>query len=55
MTKTEEIKNMGSENKHMTGYPSIDKPWLQYYSEGAINDKLPNCNIRTAELLKHCE
>jgi len=25
----------------MTGYPSIDKPWLEYYSEEAINAKLP--------------
>ena len=22
---------------HNTGYPSIDKPWLKYYSEEAIN------------------
>ena len=21
----------------LTGYPSIDKPWLKYYSEEAIN------------------
>lgn len=36
-----------------TGYPSIDKPWLKYYSEEAINSPLPegsmydyicNCN-----------
>ena len=25
----------------LTGYPSIDKPWLQYYSEEAIHGKLP--------------
>lgn len=24
-----------SENKPLTGYPSIDKPWLKYYKEGA--------------------
>ena len=24
-----------------TGYPSIDKPWMKYYSEEAINSKLP--------------
>lgn len=29
----------------MTGYPSIDKPWLKYYSEEAINAKLPECTI----------
>ena len=29
----------------MTGYPSIDKPWLKYYSEQAINALLPECSI----------
>ncbi|MCR5479573.1 MAG: acyl--CoA ligase [Ruminococcus sp.] len=33
------------QNKEMTGYPSIDKPWLKYYSEEAINAKLPECTI----------
>lgn len=28
-----------------TGYPSIDKPWLTYYSEEAINSTPPNCTI----------
>ena len=28
-----------------TGYPSIDKPWLKYYSDEAINAKLPNCSM----------
>ena len=27
--------------KKLTGYPSIDKPWLKYYSEEAINASLP--------------
>lgn len=27
--------------KALTGYPSIDKPWLKYYSEEAINAPLP--------------
>lgn len=27
--------------KNLTGYPSIDKPWLKYYSEEAINAPLP--------------
>lgn len=34
-----------SENKPMTGYPSIDKPWLKYYSEDAINAPLPKCTM----------
>lgn len=29
----------------MTGFPSIDKPWLKYYSEEAINAPLPECTI----------
>lgn len=28
-----------------TGYPSIDKPWLKYYSEEAINAPLPECTM----------
>lgn len=31
--------------KIMTGYPSIDKPWLKYYSEEAITSPLPECTI----------
>lgn len=26
-----------AEEKETTGYPSIDKPWLRYYTEDAIN------------------
>ncbi len=26
---------------NLTGYPSIDKPWLKYYSEEAINSVIP--------------
>ena len=29
--------------KEITGYPSIDKPWLKYYSEEAINTPFPAC------------
>lgn len=29
----------------LTGYPSIDKPWLKYYSEEAINTPVPECSI----------
>lgn len=28
-----------------TGYPSIDRPWLKYYSEEALNAVLPECTI----------
>lgn len=33
------------EEKKLTGYPSVDKPWLKYYSEEAINAPLPECTI----------
>lgn len=29
----------------LTGYPSIDKPWLKYYSEEAINTPLPEMTM----------
>lgn len=31
--------------KKLTGYPSIDKPWLKYYTAEAINAPLPECTI----------
>ena len=33
------------EDKKLTGYPSIDKPWLKYYSEEAINGTVPECTM----------
>lgn len=30
------------EEKTLTGYPSIDKPWLKYYTEEQINAPLPH-------------
>ena len=36
--------SMDNEQK-LTGYPSIDKPWLKYYSEEAINASLPECTV----------
>lgn len=31
--------------KKLTGYPSIDKPWLKYYSKEAIKAPLPECTM----------
>lgn len=31
--------------KKLTGYPSIDKPWLKYYSEEAINTPITELSI----------
>lgn len=33
------------EEKKLTGYPSIDKPWLKYYSEEVISAPLPECTV----------
>ena len=33
------------ENEKNTGYASIDKPWLKYYSDEAKNDKVPKTNL----------
>lgn len=33
------------EEKKLTGYPSIDKPWLKYYSEEAIHAVVPEGTI----------
>lgn len=33
------------EEKTLTGYPSIDKPWLKYYPDEAISATLPKCTI----------
>lgn len=33
------------EEKKLTGYPSIDKPWLKYYSEKAIHTDIPKKTI----------
>ena len=29
----------------LTGYPSLDRPWLKYYTEKAINMPLPQCTV----------
>ena len=33
------------EEKTMTGYPSIDKPWLKYYSQEALQAPMPECTV----------
>ena len=40
----QEDQSMQGETQ-MTGYPSIDKPWLKYYSEEEKSTPLPNCTI----------
>lgn len=33
------------EQKTLTGYPSVDKPWLKYYSKEAIEAVAPKCTV----------
>ena len=33
-------------NKEMTGYASIDKPWLKYYTEDEKNISFPKMNMK---------
>ena len=33
------------QEQKLTGYPSIDKPWLKYYSEEALAMKAPECTV----------
>ena len=35
----------GKEKRTGTGYPSIDKPWLKFYSEQMKREKLPHKTI----------
>ena len=34
-----------NDNKCLTGYPSIDKPWLKYYTQDQIDAKMPECKV----------
>ena len=34
-----------AQEKTMTGYASIDKPWLKYYSDEAINAEIPSLTM----------
>lgn len=34
-----------SEEKKLTGYPSIDKPWLKYYTQEDLTIQVPKCTI----------
>lgn len=36
------------EVKRLTGFPSIDKPWLRFYSRDILSSELPECSIYQA-------
>jgi len=40
------------DDKKLTGYPSVDKPWLKYYTEDVINAPLPECTAY--EYMRRC-
>ena len=39
------IYKQSIEEKKLTGYPSIDKPWLKYYDKGFLEKSIPKMNI----------
>ena len=40
-TETAAKKLSDRQTSVLTGYPSLDKPWLKYFSKEAINTPLP--------------
>ena len=36
---------MQNEQSTLTGYPSIDKPWMKYYKEDTLHITLPQCTM----------
>ena len=41
--------------KELTGYPSIDKPWLKYYSEEALSIPIPEKTVFESIYENNCE
>lgn len=39
------LKKQPIMDKELTGYASIDMPWMKYYGEDAKNDKIPKTNL----------
>lgn len=33
---------MPGKHRTLSGFPSIDKPWLKYYSSEAVNSEMPH-------------
>ena len=42
------------ENKPLTGYPSIDKPWLKYYSDSVDIPTVPSPDCSMISFLQQC-
>ena len=40
--------------QQMTGYPSIDKPWLKYYSEEEEKQRIPSPDCSMIDFLRQC-
>lgn len=45
---------MSTEQK-LTGYPSVDKPWLKYYSEEALSTPIPEKTVFESIYENNCE
>ena len=43
-----------TEEKRLTGYPSIDRPWMQYYTNKANIPSVPSPNCSMEEFLRQC-
>ena len=40
------------DNKEKTGYPSIDKPWLKYYTQEQIKETIPPCRMENGGFIR---
>ena len=40
--------------KELTGYPSIDKPWLKYYSDSIDLSPVPSTDCSMISFLQEC-
>lgn len=49
LSKEKELSSDRTVIEGLTGYPSVDKPWLKYYSREACEKEIPQCT--TYELL----
>lgn len=45
------VLDVETSSKVMTGYASIDRPWLKYYAEGADKREIPNVTLYNALLM----
>ena len=44
---------VSEKDKKTTGYPSVDRPWLKFYSNASVNSPLPACTMYDYVLKKN--